>query len=75
MANRRVLKPVTINGVKRCPMCGSSYLRRVPRIGFYQRVVLSFLGYYPWECGECKESFRLRKRYGQRRISVSDGQD
>lgn len=75
MAKRQVLKPVTINGVKCCPMCGSSYLRRVPRIGFYQRVVLSLFGYYPWECGDCKESFRLRKRYGQRRISQPADRD
>jgi hypothetical protein len=69
------LKPVTINGVKCCPMCGCSYLRRVPRVGFKQKVILSAFGYYPWECGQCKESFILRKRYGRRRVSDPEYRD
>jgi hypothetical protein len=56
-------------------MCGCSYLRRVPRVGFKQKVILSAFGYYPWECGQCKESFILRKRYGRRRVSDPEYRD
>ena len=46
-----------------CPICGSSYLRRVRRFGFTQKVILSRFGYYPWECCVCKEPIVIRKRY------------
>ena len=65
MPQRHLSKPIEINGRKCCPNCGSSYLRRVPRTTFKQRTILSFIGIYPWECGQCKEPFLIKKRYGR----------
>jgi len=50
-------------GVMSCPVCGCTHLRRVPRTGFSQKKILSKLGYYPWECGKCKEPFLIKKRF------------
>lgn len=45
-----------------CPACGMEHMRRLPRVGFWQRQVFSRMGYYPWECATCREHkyFRLR---------------
>jgi hypothetical protein len=75
MLLRQSSKPVSVHGVMCCRICGSSYLRRIPRVGFRQRMILSMFGYYPWECGQCKEPFVFRKRYGRRRSSALEYQD
>jgi len=67
MATRRLSKPVSIKGALHCPICGSSYLRRLPRMGSLPNRIRAFFGYYPWECGTCKEPFLLRKRMPSRK--------
>ncbi len=46
-----------------CPRCYAIELRRHPRVGFWQRAVLTRLGYFPWECGQCRGLFLLKQRY------------
>jgi hypothetical protein len=75
LARLNFSKPVLKDGLKCCPICGSSYLRRVPRFGFKQKVLLAIFGYYPWECGQCKEPFLMRKRYGRHRPTVEEDLD
>lgn len=58
-------KLIKQDGVPCCPICGCSQLRRIPRTSFAQKKILPKLGYYPWECGECKEPFLLRRRFGK----------
>jgi ribosomal protein L37AE/L43A len=45
-----------------CPHCHEIPLRRDARQGFWQVQVLTRLGYYPWECGQCRQVFHLRQR-------------
>ena len=45
-----------------CPTCEGIELRRQGRFGFWQRVVLSRLGRFPWECGLCRKIYMLRQR-------------
>lgn len=61
--------PLLIRGELHCSNCGSTYLRRLRRRGFMQRLVFSTFGYYPWECGQCKEPFLIKKRRSRRRHS------
>ena len=68
-------KPLLKKDIIYCPIFGSSYLRRVRRVGFKQRVILSMFGYYPWECGRCKEPLSIRKRYGSHRSPHPEHQD
>ncbi len=46
----------------RCRSCEKIELRRQGRVGFLQKSVLSRFGYYPWECGLCREITFLRQR-------------
>jgi hypothetical protein len=46
-----------------CPDCGMSYLRRLYRHGFMQRVIFPLIGLYPWECPICRKPIYLRKRH------------
>lgn len=46
---------------KVCFWCGSTRFRRVNRAGFLQRSVLSWLGWYPWECVMCRRKTLVRK--------------
>jgi hypothetical protein len=39
---------------KVCPRCKNTTFRRINRIGFLQRVVLPWLGFFPWECVMCR---------------------
>jgi len=61
----RPAKLVPQDGVMRCPVCGCTHLRRVPRTGFSQKKILSWFGYFPWECGGCKEPFLIKRRFGR----------
>jgi hypothetical protein len=42
-------------------------MRRVTRIGFLQRVIFPWFGYYPWECGTCRKVKLFRTRGIKRR--------
>jgi ribosomal protein L37AE/L43A len=53
-----------------CPHCESIPLRRQARFGFLQREVLSRLGYFPWECGQCREIFIRKLRSTGYRQSI-----
>jgi hypothetical protein len=39
---------------KICSHCKNTAFRRVNRIGLWQRVLLSWAGFYPWECVMCR---------------------
>lgn len=43
-----------------CPRCHGKEYRRVNRKGFWERTVLTFLGYFPWECTLCRTKTFLR---------------
>ena len=45
-----------------CPHCEAIELRRNGRSGFWQRQILSRLGYFPWECGQCRVVYMLKLR-------------
>jgi len=45
-----------------CRMCKVGIATRIGRIGFMQRNVMSFLGFYPWKCGACGCEFLFRRR-------------
>jgi len=45
-----------------CPSCESIELRRQARIGLWQRHIACRLGYFPWECGQCREVYLLKLR-------------
>ncbi len=45
-----------------CPHCEAIELRRQARSGLWQKQVLSRLGYFPWECGQCRQIFMLKLR-------------
>lgn len=54
-----------------CPSCHTPTLRRMPRRGFLQKVMLPKLGYFPWECSLCRKVHCFRDR-GVRQRSKSD---
>ena len=39
---------------KICFHCKSPVMRRLNRVGFFQRVFLPWFGFYPWECVMCR---------------------
>ena len=45
-----------------CPKCNYKHMYRVEREGFMQTKVYPLLGYYPWECSQCRTPFILRAR-------------
>jgi hypothetical protein len=45
-----------------CPHCEGIELRRNGRAGFWQRQIMSRLGYFPWECGQCRLIYMLQRR-------------
>lgn len=45
-----------------CLQCEGIELRRQGRFGFWQRVVLSRFGLFPWECGLCRKIYLLPQR-------------
>ena len=57
-----------------CPKCGSGKTERVKRAGFFQRVVLSRFGIYPWECNGCRKIFTARNRGKLKRRRRSTGE-
>lgn len=57
-SGRRISANVT---AKVCFWCGSTHFRRVNRKGILQQYVLSLLGWYPWECVNCRRKTLIRK--------------
>jgi hypothetical protein len=53
-----------------CKLCGRFETRRVSRHGFFQQVVLSKLGFSPWECVFCREVFFRRQRRVGRKVNI-----
>ncbi len=49
-------------GKPQCPYCEAIELRRHARVGLWQREVASRMGYFPWECGQCRQIFMLPQR-------------
>jgi len=47
-------------------------MHRLERKGFMQLNVYPLFGYYPWECGMCKQLFMIKKRYRRKRRSTHD---
>ena len=45
-----------------CPTCEGIELRRQGRVGFWQRQVMSRMGFFPWECGQCRVIYMLKQR-------------
>jgi hypothetical protein len=56
-----------------CPHCESIVLRRHGRSGFLQKEVFSRLGYFPWECGQCRQIYLLKLRSTGYREAVEQG--
>jgi DNA-directed RNA polymerase subunit RPC12/RpoP len=48
-----------------CAKCGSQRTSRRERVGFFQKTIMSGLGFYPWECATCWKRFYSSER-GQR---------
>ncbi|MFY9744638.1 MAG: hypothetical protein WA891_13220 [Acidobacteriaceae bacterium] len=45
-----------------CRNCGQASLARGAREGFWQRRILPFFGYYPWQCLTCGVQRLIRER-------------
>jgi hypothetical protein len=45
---------------KRCARCGANAFRRINRVRFVERVLLPWLGFYPWECAVCRRKTFFR---------------
>lgn len=45
-----------VTGTRRmtCPRCKRPLMRRKERHGFWQVSILPLLGYFPWECANCR---------------------
>jgi ribosomal protein L37AE/L43A len=56
--------------VPQCPHCESIELRRQGRTGLWQRHIASRLGYFPWECGQCRHVYMLKLRSSGYRHSL-----
>ena len=46
----------------KCPKCQALQARRTEQKGFFQKLILQKLGYFPWQCRFCKSEFVLRNR-------------
>ena len=46
----------------KCPGCKHIELRRYRRKGLLQEKILSRLGFYPWECVQCRRVFLFQQR-------------
>jgi hypothetical protein len=44
-----------------CPKCYAS-LRRLHRKGFLQKWIISFFGFFPWECPVCRKAIYFKHR-------------
>ncbi len=55
---------------KTCSKCRSASMRRLGRSGMLERKLLSYFGFYPWECTMCRAKTYFRDE-GVRRRSRS----
>ena len=69
MASGRSTQAVEEGTGIQCPACGCNRMHRMERKGFMQLKVYPLFGYYPWECGACRQPFMIRKRHKRRRRS------
>ena len=67
--------PIRTSSKVVCPKCRSKTMRRMPRHGFWQNVVLSWFGLYPWECVFCRKVHYFRYRGLTRRRRSSSERD
>ena len=51
-------EPPPAANLRQCGRCTPGLFRRVNRISLLERTVLTWLGFYPWECVCCR-----RKRF------------
>jgi hypothetical protein len=56
-----------------CPRCKSTRTSRQKRVGVVQ-LLLSKLGYFPWECGGCRLVFTAKNRGKVKRKRRSEGE-
>jgi hypothetical protein len=54
-----------------CPLCASTYCRRLARHG-YKDLLRRLVGKYPWHCSLCGGRFYLRKRFVDEGPSVEN---
>jgi transposase-like protein len=45
---------------------------RINRVGFLQKHVLAYVGYYPWKCGSCGSTFLYRRKGTTQKRRKSD---
>jgi hypothetical protein len=45
-----------------CPQCRGYHTTRAHRRTFFQKVVFTRLGYYPWKCIDCSHRFLSKNR-------------
>jgi len=53
---------VSTEGRPRCPKCGSWYVYRQPRRGFFDAVEFQLFGRKPYYCDECNKHFYLKAK-------------
>jgi len=51
---------VAKTGIRSCQHCHEAQMRRINRVGLLQRYVLTYFGYFPWECVLCRRRVFLR---------------
>lgn len=56
-----------------CPRCKGLRTSRQKRVGLVQ-LLLSKMGYFPWECGGCRKVFLARMRGPLKRKRRSEGE-
>ena len=49
-------------------------MRRLSRVGFWQRQVFSRIGYYPWECATCRKTWLFPLRGKRTRATVDNSE-
>lgn len=50
-----------------CPKCGELRGSRVKRRGFFQKQIMPFFGYFPWQCGACRHEWNSKLRGEKKR--------
>ena len=56
-----------------CPKCKSERTSRQKRLGLMQ-LLMSKLGYFPWECGGCRTTFTAKHRGRLKRRRRAEGE-
>ena len=55
---------------RQCSGCNPALFRRVNRVGILEKTLLTWLGFYPWECISCRRR-RLFRDQGRKQRSSS----